>query len=92
MITKHVQPYLKLMQEQIHDGFQHGFIFCSIYYKKLQRCWKPAVNQDGGDAISNVPAPAKPVLGLYLIGWGLGVILCGIVAAINNLQHYDNQD
>ena len=71
---------------------QNGFIFCSIYYKKLQRCWKPAVNQDGGDAISNVPAPAKPVLGLYLIGWGLGVILCGIVAAINNLQHYDNQD
>ena len=41
---------------------------------------------------AGAPAAAKPVLGLYLIGWGLGSILCGIVAAINSLEHYDNQE
>ncbi len=32
-------------------------------------------------------APPKPILGIYLIGWGLSIIVCGIVAAIS-LDHY----
>jgi len=32
------------------------------------------------EPMSNGP---KPLLGLYLVGWGVGLIICGISAAVN---------
>ncbi|KAJ9596478.1 hypothetical protein L9F63_012517 [Diploptera punctata] len=33
------------------------------------------------------PVPHKPLLGLYLVGWGIGLIVCGISGAVN-LKEY----
>lgn len=35
------------------------------------------------DDLSSEQPIRKPILGLYLVGWGIGLIICGLSAAIN---------
>lgn len=65
-------------------------LLSSTSYKKLARRDQPPTLVDV-DGESGSPS-SKPILGLYLIGWGLGLILCGIVAAINNMHHYNHPE
>ncbi|XP_066586020.1 adhesion G protein-coupled receptor A3 [Prorops nasuta] len=55
----------------------------SNMYKKLS---KPDITALPEDEMSEQPLP-KPLLGLYLVGWGIGLIICGISGAIN-LREY----
>lgn len=52
-------------------------------YKKLT---KSGLNVIPDDELPDQPIP-KPLLGLYLVGWGLALIICGISGAIN-LREY----
>lgn len=52
-------------------------------YKKLA---KPGLNVIPDDELPDQPIP-KPLLGLYLVGWGVALIICGISGAIN-LREY----
>lgn len=38
---------------------------------------------DDSDDDEPMPGGPKPLLGLYLVGWGVGLIICGISAAVN---------
>lgn len=52
-------------------------------YKKLA---KSGLNVIPDDELPDQPVP-KPLLGLYLVGWGVALIICGISGAIN-LREY----
>jgi len=52
-------------------------------YKKLT---KPGLDVIPDDELPDQPIP-KPLLGLYLVGWGVALIICGISGAIN-LREY----
>lgn len=52
-------------------------------YKKLA---KPGLDVIPDDELPDQPIP-KPLLGLYLVGWGVALIICGISGAIN-LREY----
>lgn len=42
------------------------------------------------DDLTAGPPIQKPILGLYLVGWGIGLIVCGISAAINIRDYSSN--
>lgn len=52
-------------------------------YKKLP---KPDLEDIPDNELQDPPIP-KPLLGLYLVGWGIAMIICGISGAIN-LREY----
>lgn len=52
-------------------------------YKKLS---KPDLEDIPDNELQDPPIP-KPLLGLYLVGWGIAMIICGISGAIN-LREY----
>ncbi|KAL6263919.1 hypothetical protein P5V15_004000 [Pogonomyrmex californicus] len=58
-------------------------VSASNMYKKLT---KPGLNVIPDDELPDQPIP-KPLLGLYLVGWGVALIICGISGAIN-LREY----
>ncbi|XP_076297775.1 remoulade [Lasioglossum baleicum] len=47
---------------------------------------KPDLEDIQNNELSDEPIP-KPLLGIYLVGWGIAMIICGISGAIN-LQEY----
>ncbi|XP_050594181.1 adhesion G protein-coupled receptor A3 isoform X2 [Bombus affinis] len=58
-------------------------VFASNMYKKLP---KPDLEDIPDNELQDPPIP-KPLLGLYLVGWGIAMIICGISGAIN-LREY----
>ncbi|XP_011694284.1 PREDICTED: probable G-protein coupled receptor 125 [Wasmannia auropunctata] len=58
-------------------------VSASNAYKKLT---KPGLDVIPDDELPDQPIP-KPLLGLYLVGWGVALIICGISGAIN-LREY----
>ncbi|CAL7937400.1 unnamed protein product [Xylocopa violacea] len=58
-------------------------VFASNMYKKLS---KSNLEDIPDNELQDQPIP-KPLLGLYLVGWGIGMIICGISGAIN-LREY----
>ncbi|XP_011873777.1 PREDICTED: probable G-protein coupled receptor 125 isoform X2 [Vollenhovia emeryi] len=58
-------------------------VSASNMHKKLT---KPGLNVIPDDELPDQPIP-KPLLGLYLVGWGVALIICGISGAIN-LREY----
>jgi G protein-coupled receptor 125 len=58
-------------------------LYFSNMYKKLT---KPDIDVIPDDELPDQPIP-KPLLGLYLVGWGIALIICGISGAIN-LREY----
>ncbi|XP_012248324.1 adhesion G protein-coupled receptor A3 isoform X2 [Bombus impatiens] len=58
-------------------------VFASNMYKKLS---KPNLEDIPDNELQDPPIP-KPLLGLYLVGWGIAMIICGISGAIN-LREY----
>ncbi|XP_039304608.1 adhesion G protein-coupled receptor A3 isoform X2 [Solenopsis invicta] len=58
-------------------------VSASNMYKKLT---KPGLDVIPDDELPDQPLP-KPLLGLYLVGWGVALIICGISGAIN-LREY----
>ncbi|XP_076480930.1 remoulade isoform X2 [Bombus vancouverensis nearcticus] len=58
-------------------------VFASNMYKKLS---KPDLEDIPDNELQDPPIP-KPLLGLYLVGWGIAMIICGISGAIN-LREY----
>ncbi|KAG5319021.1 AGRA3 protein, partial [Pseudoatta argentina] len=58
-------------------------VSASNMHKKLM---KPGLNVIPDDELPDQPLP-KPLLGLYLVGWGVALIICGISGAIN-LREY----
>ncbi|XP_011144255.1 adhesion G protein-coupled receptor A3 isoform X1 [Harpegnathos saltator] len=58
-------------------------VSASNMYKKLA---KPGLDVIPDDELPDQPIP-KPLLGLYLVGWGVALIICGISGAIN-LREY----
>ncbi|XP_024893349.1 adhesion G protein-coupled receptor A3 isoform X1 [Temnothorax curvispinosus] len=58
-------------------------VSASNMYKKLT---KPGLDVIPDDELPDQPIP-KPLLGLYLVGWGVALIICGISGAIN-LREY----
>ncbi|XP_043512132.1 adhesion G protein-coupled receptor A3 isoform X4 [Frieseomelitta varia] len=59
-------------------------VFASNMYKKLS---KSDLEEDIPDNDLQDPPIPKPLLGLYLVGWGIAMIICGISGAIN-LREY----
>lgn len=53
-------------------------------YKKLAKSGLDVIPDDDVDPDQPIP---KPLLGLYLVGWGVALIICGISGAIN-LREY----
>lgn len=53
-------------------------------YKKFSKAVQPPPLPE--DLPDNPPLP-KPILGFYLVGWGVAMLVCGITAAIS-LEHY----
>ncbi|XP_026827349.1 adhesion G protein-coupled receptor A3 isoform X2 [Ooceraea biroi] len=58
-------------------------VSASNMHKKLT---KPGLDVMPDDELPDQPIP-KPLLGLYLVGWGVSLIICGISGAIN-LREY----
>ncbi|XP_030755587.1 adhesion G protein-coupled receptor A3 isoform X2 [Sitophilus oryzae] len=67
----------------------HYFSLCSMLwmcvginsmYKRLSKN-TDSILQD--DDLPSEPPIKKPVLGLYLVGWGVALIICGLLAATN---------
>ncbi|XP_034179885.2 remoulade isoform X2 [Osmia lignaria lignaria] len=58
-------------------------VFASNMYKRFS---KPDLEDIPDSELQDQPIP-KPLLGLYLVGWGIAMIICGISGAIN-LQEY----
>nr|XP_023017192.1 adhesion G protein-coupled receptor A3-like [Leptinotarsa decemlineata] len=67
----------------------HYFTLCSLLwmcvgvncmYKRLSK--NDIISLQDDDLPSDRPIQ-KPILGLYLVGWGIGLIICGLSAAIN---------
>ncbi|XP_017878291.1 adhesion G protein-coupled receptor A3 isoform X2 [Ceratina calcarata] len=58
-------------------------VFASNMYKKLT---KSDLKDIPDSELPDQPIP-KPLLGLYLVGWGIAMIICGISGAIN-LREY----
>ncbi|XP_012136170.2 remoulade isoform X1 [Megachile rotundata] len=58
-------------------------VFASNMYKKFS---KSNLEDMPDNELQDQPIP-KPILGLYLVGWGIAMIICGISGAIN-LQEY----
>ncbi|XP_014474409.1 PREDICTED: adhesion G protein-coupled receptor A3 [Dinoponera quadriceps] len=58
-------------------------VSASNMYKKLA---KPGLDAIPDEELPDQPIP-KPLLGLYLVGWGVALIICGISGAIN-LREY----
>lgn len=50
-------------------------------YKRVQKS-NPSVSTPSEDMPTDV-AIEKPMLGIYLVGWGISAILCGIAGAVN---------
>lgn len=74
---------------QIIGIFLHYFSLCSLLwicvsincmYKRLSKNTTIELHED--ELPSEQPIQ-KPILGLYLVGWGVAMIICGISAAIN---------
>ncbi|XP_044756189.1 adhesion G protein-coupled receptor A3 [Coccinella septempunctata] len=74
---------------QIIGIFLHYFTLCSLLwicvaincmYKRLSKNTTIELHDD--ELPSDQPVQ-KPILGLYLVGWGVAMIICGISAAIN---------
>lgn len=67
----------------------HYFTLCSLLwmcvgvncmYKRLSK--NDIIGLQDDDLPTEQPV-RKPILGLYLVGWGVGLIICGLSAAIN---------
>ncbi|XP_076245480.1 remoulade [Calliopsis andreniformis] len=70
----------------------HYFSLCSLLWMAVSasNMYKKFSKLDFEDISDNElqdPPVPKPLLGLYLIGWGIGMIICGISGAIN-LREY----
>ncbi|CAG9835553.1 unnamed protein product [Diabrotica balteata] len=74
---------------QIVGMILHYFTLCSLLwmcvgvncmYKRLSK--NDIIGLQDDDLPSDYPIQ-KPILGLYLVGWGIGLIICGLSAAIN---------
>ncbi|KMQ96690.1 putative g-protein coupled receptor 125-like protein [Lasius niger] len=59
-------------------------VSASNMYKKLAKSGLDVIPDDDVDPDQPIP---KPLLGLYLVGWGVALIICGISGAIN-LREY----
>ncbi|XP_071443101.1 adhesion G protein-coupled receptor A3 [Hetaerina americana] len=61
----------------------------SNMYKKLTK----SDSFDGGHDDEPPPdhPPKKPMLGFYLVGWGIALIICGISAAVNKRNYAGHQ-
>ncbi|XP_072742935.1 adhesion G protein-coupled receptor A3 [Anoplolepis gracilipes] len=59
-------------------------VSASNMYKKLAKSGLDVIPDDDVDPDQPLP---KPLLGLYLVGWGVALIICGISGAIN-LREY----
>ena len=60
----------------------------STIYKKFSKAVQPPPLPE--DLPDSPPLP-KPILGFYLVGWGVAMLVCGITAAIG-LEHYITGD
>ncbi|KAG5880584.1 hypothetical protein JTB14_002393 [Gonioctena quinquepunctata] len=74
---------------QVVGMILHYFTLCSLLwmcvgvncmYKRLSK--NDIIGLQDDDLPSDQPIQ-KPILGLYLVGWGIGLIICGLSAAIN---------
>ncbi|KAJ8932526.1 hypothetical protein NQ318_009098, partial [Aromia moschata] len=74
---------------QVVGMILHYFTLCSLLwmcvgvncmYKRLSK--NDVIGLQDDDLPSEQPV-RKPILGLYLVGWGVGLIVCGLSAAIN---------
>lgn len=74
---------------QIVGMILHYFTLCSLLwmcvgvncmYKRLSK--NDIIGLQDDDLPLDYPIQ-KPILGLYLVGWGIGLIVCGLSAAIN---------
>lgn len=74
---------------QVVGMILHYFTLCSLLwmcvgvncmYKRLSK--NDIIGLQDDDLPSEQPIQ-KPILGLYLVGWGIGLIICGLSAAIN---------
>lgn len=54
-------------------------------YKRLRK--NEAIQLQDDDLQPDEPIQ-KPILGLYLVGWGIALIICGISGAINMKEYY----
>ena len=64
--------------------WHNDVMFCfSTLYRKLVKAGRPPPDEPP----EGPPLP-KPILRFYLVGWGIGMLICGISTAIN-LNHYD---
>lgn len=62
--------------------------FYSNLHKKLTAGDNiPDDEEDGGE----LPVHPQPMLGFYLVGWGIALIICGISGAVN-MRHYAGPD
>ncbi|KAL7302319.1 hypothetical protein TKK_0004982 [Trichogramma kaykai] len=58
-------------------------VSASNMYKRLTKSSDPITDDDE----LQEPPIRKPVLGLYLVGWGIALIICGISGAINMREY-----
>ncbi|XP_046386028.1 adhesion G protein-coupled receptor A3 [Ischnura elegans] len=61
----------------------------------LSNMYKKLTKSDSFDAHDDEPPPdhppKKPMLGFYLVGWGIALIICGISAAVNKRSYAGQQ-
>lgn len=60
----------------------------SNMYKRVSRNDRVSLPSDELP-VTAIPKEKKPILGLYLVGWGIGLIICGISGAVN-LREYSS--
>ena len=63
-----------------------NLFFSSVLYKKILKVHRPRILEP-----TDGPVPSKPIVGHYLLGWGLAYIACGLVSAIS-LNHYSQHE
>lgn len=59
----------------------------SHMYKRVSRNDRISMESDEIPRDSEEPRMKKPILGLYLVGYGIGVLICGINSAVNYKEY-----
>lgn len=62
--------------------------FSRVLYKRVRKPFLPAgTPSDDGNGMMNIPHEdvviKKPLLGIYMVGWGIPILLCGMSSAVN---------
>lgn len=76
-----------LLEDFIINTLFFSYIYFRVLYKRVRKPFLPAGTPSDDGGAMRIPHEdvviKKPLLGIYMVGWGIPMLLCGMSSAVN---------